>query len=121
MTGAESTTPVAEATPIGVRIAGTLSVIVGVLSLVVALAVGLPLATGEDPQFLPLVVGLIAGAGLATGGVLLWRRRRVGVLVVVVSWSVPIVGALLVGEPARGNLLMTAALLLAAANWKQLK
>jgi len=111
----------AEPTPIGVRIAGTLAVIVGVLSLLVALAVGLPLASGDDPQFLPLVVGVIAGAGLSTGGILLWRRRRVGVLVVVLSWAVPIVSALIVGEPARGNILMTAALLLAAANWKQLR
>ena len=52
---------------------------------------------------------------------MLWRRQRAGVLVIVTAWAVPIVGALIVGEPAHGNLLITGALLLAAANWKQLR
>ena len=113
-------------TPVGVRIASTLAIVVGVLTLLVALAVGLPQAAGEEPQLFTLLVGAVSGAGIALGGAMLWRRQRAGVLVIVTAWAgpivgAPIVGALIVGEPAHGNLLITGALLLAAANWKQLR
>jgi hypothetical protein len=106
-------------TPIGVRIAGTLAGVVGVLTIAAAVAVGLPVLS-ETGSPLPLITGLLAGIGACVATALLWRRRRVGVLVLALSWAIPTFAALAVGESARGNLLLTAAFLLAAANWKKL-
>ena len=109
------------ATPMGVRIAGTLSGLVGVLSMLVAAAVGIPALGGADGSILPLAVGLIAGAGACVAALLLWRRRRAGVLVLVLAFAVPTSAALALGAPVRGNIFITVALLLAAANWKHLR
>lgn len=108
-------------TPIGVRIAATLSAIVGVVTALTSIAVGVPAATGSNPVILPLIIGVSAGIGCCIAAVMLWRRRRVGVLVLVLSFAVPMVAALAVGLPVSGNILITAALLLAAANWKHLR
>jgi hypothetical protein len=110
----------AATTPTGVRIAGILAGLVGILTIAGAVAVGLPVLS-ENGSALPLATGLIAGVGACVAAVLIWRRRRLGVLVLAVSWSIPTIAALAVGEPARGNLLLVAAFLLSAANWKALR
>lgn len=108
-------------TPLGVRIAGTLAAIVGVVTTLISVAIGLPAASGVDATALPLLIGVSAGIGCCVAAVMLWRRRRVGVLMLVLSVAIPTAAALAAGLPATGNILITAALLLAAANWKHLR
>ena len=64
----------------GVRIAATLSGLVGVLSILTAAAVGIPALGGADGSIQPLAVGLVAGAGACVAALLLWRRKRAGVV-----------------------------------------
>jgi hypothetical protein len=106
--------------PIGVRIAGTLAGVVGVLTLLSAIAVGIPILD-ESGSALTLVVGSVAGLAALVAAGLIWRARKLGVLVLALAWAVPTAAAIIVGEAASGNLLLTASLLLSAANWKALR
>jgi hypothetical protein len=106
--------------PIGVRIAGTLAGLVGVMTLLSAIAVGLPLL-GESGSPLTLVVGSVAGLGAIVAAALIWRAQKLGVLVLALAWAVPTAASLVVGDAASGNILLTASLLLSAANWKVLR
>ena len=112
----------ATGTPAGIRIAGTLAGLVGVLTLLTTLAVEIPALNPYSPTWwLPLAVGVAAGAGACIAAALIWQGRRAGVLVLVLAWAVPTFATLAVGEQATGNIFLTASLLLAAANWKSLR
>jgi len=114
------TTPPSPQVPDGVRIASTLSWIVGIVTILVALAIGIP-ALSSTGGFIYLVVGLVAGAAVCVGAVLIRRQQRLGVLVILLAWALPTVYSVLNHQSVRGSLLLFVALLLAAANWKHFR
>lgn len=103
--------------PAGVRIASTLCWVVGVLTILVALAVGIP-AISSGGGVLFLTVNLVAGGAVCAAAVLIRRQRRLGVLVMVLAWALPTIVAVLSHQQARGSLFLLVALLFAGANWK---
>jgi hypothetical protein len=106
--------------PAGVRIASTLCWVVGVLTVLVALAVGIPsLSWSRGPLY--LTVYLVAGGAECAAAVFIRRQRRVGVLIMLIAWALPTLLALVNHEPVRGSLLLFIALLFGAANWKHLR
>lgn len=106
--------------PNGIRVASTLCYIVGVLSGVVTLAIGLPLlATGAG--LLTVVVGLGAAVLCCAAGYFVRQQKRAGGLLVVLAWAFPIVVSLAVTGKGTGNFLLFVALLFTAANWKHLR
>jgi hypothetical protein len=108
------------AVPLGVRVASTLSWIVGVLTILVNLAVAVP-AISAGGSVLFVAVNLVAGAAVCLAAVLIRRQRRLGVLVMLLGWALPTVALLLRHQSARGSLLLFLALAFAAANWKHFR
>ena len=106
--------------PIGVRIASTLCWIVGILTIVVSVAVGIPaISAGGSPFF--VAVNLVAGGAVCLAAVLIRRQRRLGVLVMLLAWALPTLVLVLNHQSARGSFLLFVALLFAGANWKHFR
>lgn len=106
--------------PTGVRIASTLCWIVGVFTILVALAIGIPaISSGDGLAF--IAVNVLAGGIVCAAAVQIRRQRRIGVLLMVIAWAIPTVVALSQGLPVRGSLFLFVAFLFAAANWKHLR
>jgi len=106
--------------PTGVRIASTLCWVVGVLTILAALAIGIPaISSGAGLSF--IAVNVIAGAIVCVAAVQIRRQRKIGVLLMLVAWAIPTVVALVQHLPVRGSLLLFVALLFAGANWKHLR
>jgi len=107
--------------PTGIRVASTLSWIVGVLTILVSLPLGM-LASGRPRvSVLPFLIYALAGSAVCVGAYLVRRQRRLGALLVVLAWGSPTVIALLSHQtPATGSFLLFVAVLLIAANWKHL-
>jgi hypothetical protein len=109
------------AVPAGVRIASTLAWVVGVLTIVGAVAIGVPALTGFDVTLVPFIVNLLAGIGVCAAAYLVRKQRRVGALLVVLAWALPTIMSLLSHQtPRGGNFLLFAAMLMLLANWKHL-
>ena len=110
----------ATVTPTGVRVASTLCWIVGILTILVGLAVGIPaIPSGRGVLF--IAISLLAGAIVCVAAVQIRRQRKTGVLLMLVAWAIPTVVALVQHQSVRGSLLLFVALLLAAANWKSFR
>lgn len=123
MTASTEVTP-ATATPIplGLRVASTLCWVVGVLSLLVALAISIPLLTSAPRTWIPLLVNGAAATLVCVAAVLVRQRRKLGAYFVVVAWALPTVVNLLAGAGVRApSLFMTLALITLAANWRELR
>ncbi len=106
--------------PAGVRIASTLCWIVGVLTILIALALGIPaISSGDGLTFIS--VNVLAGGIVCAAAIQIRRQRKLGLLLMLVAWAIPTVFALLQGLPVRGSLLLFVALLFAGANWKHLR
>jgi hypothetical protein len=106
--------------PPGVRIASTLCWIVGVLTILAALAIGIP-AISSGPGQVFIAVNVLAGAIVCVAAVQIRRQRRIGVLLMLLAWAIPTVVALVQHLPVRGSLLLFVALLVAGANWKHFR
>ena len=106
--------------PAGVRIASTLCWIVGVVTILIALAIGIPAISSGAGLLLIAVYG-IAGAIVCVAAVQIRRQRKIGVLLMLVAWAIPTVVAVVQHLPVRGSLLLFVALLFAGANWKHLR
>ena len=106
--------------PTGVRIASTLCWIVGVFTIVVALAIGIPaISSGAGLAF--ITVNVLAGSIVCVAAIQIRRQRKIGVLLMLVAWAIPTVVALAQGLPVRGSLFLFVALLFTAANWKHFR
>ena len=106
--------------PVGVRIASTLCWVVGVATIVVALAIAIPaISYGAGSLFLGLNV--VAGVIVCLAAVQIRRQRKIAVLLILVAWAIPTVVALVEHLPVRGSLLLFVALLFSGANWKYLR
>lgn len=117
-----TTSPPSQQVPAGVRIASTLCWIVGILTILVALALGIPaLATGGAGGALFIAINVLAGAIVLVAAVQIRRQRKIGVFLVLLAWAMPTVVALVQHQPVRGSLLLFVALLFAGANWKHFR
>jgi hypothetical protein len=118
-TPSQSSTQSPQAPP-GVRLASTLCWVVGVLTILAALAIGIPsISSGAGLAF--IAVNVLAGVLVCFAAVQIRRQRKLGVLVLVVAWAIPTVVALAQHLPVRGSLLLFVALVVAAANWKHFR
>ncbi len=106
--------------PTGVRIASTLCWVVGILTILIAFAVGIPaIASGTGLLF--IIINVLAGAIVCVAAVQIRRQRKIGVLLILFAWAIPTVVALVQHQPVRGSLLLFVALLFAGANWKHFR
>jgi hypothetical protein len=106
--------------PTGIRIASTLCWIVGVLTILVSLAVGIP-AISSGAGLLFIAVNGFAGALVCAAAIQIRRQRKVGVFLMLIAWAIPTVVALMQGLSPTGSLLLFVALLFAGANWKHFR
>jgi hypothetical protein len=112
--------PVGTLPPAGVRIASTLCWVVGVLTIVAALAIGIPaISSGAGLPF--IAVNVLAGVIVCVAAVQIRRQRKVGVLFLLIAWAIPTVVALVQHLSVSGSLLLFVALLFAGANWKHFR
>jgi hypothetical protein len=119
-TQSQPTGPTTPAIPAGVRIASTLCWIVGVLTILVAVAIGIP-AISSGAGLLFIAVNGVAGIIACVAGIQIRRQRKIGVLLMVLAWAVPTLVAILQHLSPSGSLLLFVALLLAGANWKHFR
>ena len=106
--------------PSGVRMASTLCWVVGVLTILAALAIGIPaISTGAGVLF--IAVNVLAGLIVCVAAVQIRRQRKLGVLLMVVAWAIPTVVALVQHLPVRGSLALFVALVIVVANWKHFR
>src|SRR6266496_2712074 len=118
----QPTNPPSQPTPVptGVRIASTLCWVVGILTILAALAIGIPaISSGAGQLF--IAVNVLAGVIVCVAAVQIRRQRKIGVLLMLVAWAIPTVVALVQHLPVRGSLFLFVALLFAGANWKHLR
>ena len=106
--------------PAGVRIASTLCWVVGIVTILVALAIGIP-AISSGAGLLFIAINGLAGAIVCAAAVQIRRQRKVGVFLMLIAWAIPTVVALVQHLPVTGSLLLFVALLLAGANWKHFR
>ena len=110
-----------EPVPLFVRIAAGLCLVVGLLSLVGALVVSIPLVRSAPRTWIPLAVNTTAALLMSAAAVLAWTRRRFAVGAVVLAWLLPTLNNLLAGASIQApSLLMVLALITLAANWQHL-
>ena len=103
--------------PTGVRIASTICWVVGILTMLVTIAIGIPtLRVPGGPLFFG--VNIVAGAAVCVAAILIRRQRRLGVLIVLLAWAVPTLVTVLNHKAPRGSLLLLVGLLFVGANWK---
>src|SRR5258708_24692557 len=113
--------PVPEAAPMGIRIASILCWVVGIFSLVVGLATGVPAAVRDGGRLVLLTINLLTGIGVCVAGYLIWRQRRLGALIIVLAWVLPAVMSFLAGTTVRaGPPLLLLAMLFSLAHSKNL-
>jgi hypothetical protein len=114
-----STLPAGQA-PTGVRIASTLCWVVGILTILIGFAVGIP-AISSGTGLLFIIINVLAGGIVCVAAVQIRRQRKIGVLLMLFAWAIPTVVALVQRQPVRGSLLLFVALLFAGANWKHFR
>ena len=118
----EPTRAVSTLPPMPLRVAATLCLVIGLLSLVAAIAVSVPLARSPDGSWLPLALNVLPAVLVLIAAGFIWRRRKLGVLLLVLGWAVPTGFALLGGGVPRGpSILLVVVLLTLASNWKLLE
>lgn len=106
----------------GVRISSTLCWVVGVLTILVAVAVGYPTAGQSVAAAASFAINLAAGIFACLAGMLVRQRRKLGALLLVIAWASPTVWSSVTGGGVRGgNFLLLIAMVMLLINWKQLR
>ena len=104
------------------RVASTLCAIVGLVTVLGALVIGIPALKSETPTSLPLVAGLLSGAAVVAAALLVLRGRRLGGILIVAASIAPTLLSLLIENRFRAPpLLLILALITVLANWNQLR
>jgi len=106
--------------PAGIRIASTICWVVGMLTMLVTIAIGIPTLAVPGARLF-FVVNIVAGAAVCGAAVLIRRQRRLGVLIMVLAWAVPTLVTVLNHQTPRGSLLLLVGLLFVGANWKHFR
>jgi hypothetical protein len=104
------------------RIASTLCWIVGVITLLGALAIGIPASQAAAPTIIPLLAGLIAGIAVIAAAILVRRARRLGGILILVATTLPSLIILAAEDTLRAPpLLLLLAAITVLANWTRLR
>jgi hypothetical protein len=115
---------IAESAPIpaGIRVASTICWLVGIVTILIAFAVGIPAARGAGGSMSAAVISALAGLMVCAAGYLVRQRRKSGALLVVLAWAAPGIIGLANGTGARGgSFLLFAAMVALLLNWKHLR
>jgi len=108
--------------PLGLRVAATLCVVVGLVGALHVIAIETQLSSMPDAPRLPMVTNPVAVLAVLVAAVLIWKRRRLGAYLVIAGAILPDLVNLGYGQPVRpGGLLMIVTLITVAANWKELR
>jgi hypothetical protein len=113
--------PVTTRPPTGIRIASTICWVVGVMTLGVAVAVYVPPVNHTPEGLSAFLIMMATGTAVCAAAYLVRKRKKLGAYLVVAAWAFPLVWALGVGAPVRGNLLLLIAMLALLANWRYLE
>jgi hypothetical protein len=116
-----STSTTERAAGFSFRIAGILSWIVGVISLLMATAVHGPSATSSTEAMTSMILGIGVGAAVCAGAFLVQRHRRLGGYIVVGATIVPTVLLAFSGQFRGPPWLLILASITVLANWKHLR
>ena len=104
------------------RIASTLSWIVGVFTLLGAVAVNVPALDGSVATAIPLVTGIAVGLAVCGAAFLVRRRNKIGAYLIVAACVVPTLWILVAtGQFKPPSLLILLATITVLANWKQFR
>ena len=108
--------------PLGIRVAATLTAVVGLVSAVGVISVEAQMAALRDPPLFALVLNPLVVIGVLAAAVLLWQRRRLGAYLLLAGAILPNLLNLAYGAPLRApGLLMILAIITVAANWRLLR
>ncbi len=107
--------------PFALRITAILCGAVGLHLLIDALGHSIPLLAAHQGPWLPVLTRPVTALLVCAAAILVWLRRRIGALLLVLALALPLATGLFLGRPARapGMLLMIA--LAVAANVRQLR
>ncbi len=108
--------------PRGIRIASTLCYFVGGLTILITVALAIPVLAQPNPPLLLLGANLFGGALACAAGYLVRAQSRIGGFLVVLAWAFPSVVLLLSHEEVRaGPLFLLIAMIYTLTNWKHLR
>lgn len=110
------------AVPFGLRVAAWLCAAVGILSLLGALVVSVPLVGVRAKTWIPLVLNTSAALSMCAAAILAWQRRKLSLYAVIAAWALPTLANLLADAPIRPpSLLMVLAIITLAMNWHEFR
>ena len=111
-----------ELVPLPLRLAAMLAGVVGVVTIVVAAANGISRSGGAPQSTTTTAFGIVAGLALCLGAALVFHRRRLGAVIVVVACLLPtVVGVFTTGRVHAPALLLILATITVLANWRLLR
>jgi hypothetical protein len=111
-----------EPVPLPLRVAATLSAVVGVVTTVVAAASAIAGSEAGRYTVVTAVFGVVAGLTLCIGSAMLFHRRRLGAAIVVAACLLPtVVGVFTTGRVQPPAFLLVLATLTVLANWRLLR
>ncbi len=122
MSGPSSTsTPAPTTRPAAFTVASVLCWLAGLATFVLSISTGIPTISTVADVIL-VAVNVAAGAVVCVAGVLVYRQRKIGALLVALGWAFPQAADLLAGQPVRpGPVLLFLAMLLTFLNWKYMR
>lgn len=123
MTTPAESSPQPDGAPFPLRVASTLCWVVGVVTALGGLAIGVPALQSPTPTLVPLIEGLVAGVAVVVAAILVRRSRRLGGILVIVACALPTLITLGVEGRFRSPpllLILILALLTVLANWRLL-
>jgi len=122
MSGPTSTPKPATTTrPAVLTLASVLCWLAGLVTIALSISTGLSLISTVADVVL-ITVNLAAGAMVCVAGLLVYRQRKVGALLVVIAWAFPQAADLAAGQPVRpGPVLLLLAMLATFSNWRYMR
>ena len=108
--------------PAGIRIPSTLCWLVGITTIGITIAIGIPEFGHSREATTFVILNGAAGVMVCLAGYLVRQRRRVGILLVFLAWAAPSIESVASGGGAQaGNLLLLVALVALLMNRKHLR
>lgn len=111
-----------EPAPLPLRVSAVLAAVVGVVTILGAIAMGAAREAGDTAPLINATIGVLSGSGLLVAAYLVLRRRRLGAWMVIAVFILPtLAGMLLRGTWHGPPLLLILATLTLLANWPLLR